>query len=190
MEPGKEYPLLAVEEVIFNVLIHRNYGIYAKRSSIEVKILNNRIEVHSPGGLYGGMTVEKVERVKLRNPNIVNIIEKLTETKRDIPGITLVKQEMKKYGLPEPIFENKEDKFIVTLYNQEGIYEKEKIEKILKFCEKPKTRKELAEFLGMKSSTYFYSKYIEPLIKTGKLLIEIPENPSSRKQRYYKKVNI
>lgn len=98
---------------------------------------------------------------------------------------------MKEYGLPEPVFKNGRNEFIVILYNNEIKQEEENIlitleDKIIDFCKEPKSRKEIAKFLGMKTAVYAYSKYIFPLLKQGKLAMTIPDIPTSKNQRYYK----
>ena len=56
---------------------------------------------------------------------------------------------------------------------------------LLAFCIQPRTRVELAQFLGVRSTFYAMRRYIRPLIEEGKLAMTIPENPSSREQRFY-----
>ena len=46
-------------------------------------------------------------------------------------------------------------------------------------------RKELAEFLGIKSMTYGIKRYVEPLVESGQLALTDPKNPGSRSQKYY-----
>lgn len=74
------------------------------------------------------------------------------------------------------------NEFVVILYNkeieEEGINTIE--DKILKFCKKSKSRKEIVELLRMEIITYVYSKYIEFLIKEGKLGLTIPEVITSK----------
>ena len=95
---------------------------------------------------------------------------------------------MKEWGLPEPVFKEGRNEFIVILYNEEKIIQGEEAttDKILNFCKEPKSRKEIADFLGIKTTSYVYSKYIEPLLKEEKLRLMIPKIPASRKQKFYK----
>ena len=99
-----------------------------------------------------------------------------------------IRMEMKEYGLPEPEFKNGRNEFIVVLYNKE-VEENVALtleEKILEFCKEPRSRKEIAKFLEIKTPVYAYSKYILPLIKEGRIAMTIPDIPTSRNQRYYK----
>ena len=53
-----EVPREALEELLVNALIHRDYFI---KSSIKVFIFDNRIEIISPGKLPNSLTVEKIK---------------------------------------------------------------------------------------------------------------------------------
>ncbi len=186
-----EYPLNAIREAILNALIHRDYSIHTEGTPIQINFFKDRLEIHNPGGLYGRMTVEQLGKVRpdLRNPTLATMAESLNKTENRYSGIPTIRLEMKEWGLPEPIFKENRNEFVVILYNKEIEEEgTDTIEdKILKFCKEPKSRKEIAELLGMKTTTYAYSKYIEPLIKEGKLGLTIPEVVTSKNQKYYKR---
>jgi len=53
-----EIPKTAIEELIVNALIHRDYYI---KSSVKVFIFDNRIEIISPGKLPNTLTVDKIK---------------------------------------------------------------------------------------------------------------------------------
>lgn len=53
-----------------------------------------------------------------------------------------------------------------------------KLTKLMKFCEKPRTRQEMQEFMGLKDKKNFIKNYIKPMIKLE--LIEMT-NPDKRK---------
>ena len=56
--------------------------------------------------------------------------------------------------------------------------------KILKFCEKPRSKKEIAEYMGYKDAKSFSKRYLTPLCDSGKIQMTIPEHPTSRNQKY------
>lgn len=187
-----EYPITAIREAILNALIHRDYSIYTEGTPIQINIFTNRIEIHSPGNLYGRMTVDQLGIAKpdLRNPALAVMAELLTEAENRYSGIPTMRKEMAAFGLPEPSFENRRNEFIVTLYNSNSdislIDDEESVEKkLLVFCKEPKTRAEITEHLGLKTVFYATNKYIMPLIKEGKLHLTIPDKPKSKKQKYY-----
>ena len=55
---------------------------------------------------------------------------------------------------------------------------------ILKFCRKPKSKKEILDYLGYKNRTYMTRKILKPMIERKKLAYTIPEKPTSRLQKY------
>ncbi len=57
-----EYPVLAVREIVLNALIHRDYSIHTDHSPVRVILYRDRLEVENPGGLYGRITVDELER--------------------------------------------------------------------------------------------------------------------------------
>ena len=186
-----EYPINAVREAILNALIHRDYSVHTEGTPIQINFFTDRLEIHSPGGLYGRMTVEQLGKARpdLRNPTLATMAESLNQAENRYSGIPTIRMEMKEYGLPEPEFKNGRNEFVVTLYNKE--VEQKKIcltleDKIVEFCKEPKSRKEIAEFLEIKTTTYAYSKYILPLLEEGRLGMTIPDIPASRNQKYYK----
>lgn len=187
-----EYPVNAVREAILNALIHRDYSVHTEGTPIQINFFTDRLEIRSPGGLYGRMTVEQLgkSRPDLRNPTLATMAESLNQAENRYSGIPTIRMEMKEYGLPEPEFKNGRNEFIVVLYNKE--LEKDKKvsftleERLIEFCKEPKSRKEIAEFLGMKTSVYAYSKYILPLLNKGKLAMTMPDVPTSKNQKYYK----
>ena len=186
-----EYPINAVREAILNALIHRDYSVHTEGTPIQINFFTDRLKIHSPGGLYGRMTVEQLGKARpdLRNPTLATMAESLNQAENRYSGIPTIRMEMKEYGLPEPEFKNGRNEFVVTLYNKE--IEQKKIcltleDKIVEFCKEPKSRKEIAEFLEIKTTTYAYSKYILPLLEEGRLGMTIPDIPASRNQKYYK----
>ena len=56
---------------------------------------------------------------------------------------------------------------------------------LLSFCRVPRSRKEIAQFLGIKTSYYVTQHYIRPLVEAGKLKMTIPDSPGSPRQKYY-----
>jgi ATP-dependent DNA helicase RecG len=48
-----EYPRRALREAIANAVAHRDYSSYVKGSYIQIRMFADRLEVQSPGGLFG-----------------------------------------------------------------------------------------------------------------------------------------
>ena len=181
----------AIREAILNALIHRDYSIYTEGTPIQICFFIDRLEIHSPGSLYGRMTVNDLGKARpdLRNPALATMSEFLLKTENRYSGIPTIRREMKEYGLPDPVFENKRNEFVVTLYNKQKAETKGTDENndLISFCKSPKSRKEIAEYLGIKTLTFVTREYIQPLVDAGKLKLTIPDKPKSKNQKYYSK---
>lgn len=196
-----EYPIKAIREAVLNAVIHRDYSVHTEGTPIQLNMYKDRIEIHSPGNLYGRMTVEQLGIAKpdLRNPALAVMTETLTGAENRYSGIPTIRREMRNSGLRPPVFENRRNEFVVILYNDNetqaevvreecnyGISNSDNIEqKILLFCEQPKSRAEITEMLGVKTAFYVMDKYVSPLVKDGKLVMTIPNKPKSKYQKYY-----
>ena len=191
-----EYPVTAIREAVLNALIHRDYSIHTEGTAVQINMFFDRLEIHSPGNLYGRLTVEQLGKCKpnLRNPALATMTEYLTKAENRYSGIPTMRRVMSEYGLPEPVFENRQDEFVVTLYNSkkeedhndlnEDIPEKNE-NNLLEFCKTPRTRKEIADFTGVKTVFYAMEKYVQPLVAKGLLKLELPDKPKSKNQRYF-----
>ena len=63
---GRAYPAGAIGELILNAMVHRDYRLPC---DVRVTLYADRLEVYSPGGLPGPMTVESLGRKRYaRNP--------------------------------------------------------------------------------------------------------------------------
>lgn len=190
-----EYPMDAIREAVLNALIHRDYSIYTEGTPIQIDFFSDRLEIHSPGSLYGRMTVEQlgVARPDLRNPALAVMTEVLTGAENRYSGIPTIRRAMAEYGLPEPKFENRRNEFVVTLYNGADMPMQPEAPDgqnsgepdLLAFCKTPRSRQEIADYLGIKTVFYVMQHYVKPLLESGQLAMTIPEKPKSRNQRYY-----
>jgi len=113
-----QYPSEALKEILVNAVIHRDYSL---NDDIHVRIFDNRVEVQSPGKLPGYMNLENIYEERFsRNPNIVRMLHNLPDpVNHDIgEGLDTAKNELKKAGLVDPLFEEKENAFLVTIKHQ------------------------------------------------------------------------
>lgn len=145
-----------------------------------------------------------------QNETIVKLLETLggiLENRHT--GISTMNKKMKEANLPQPIFSNEREDFVVTFYNGEypELYPSElkpdkkiqdkkiqdkkiqdrklqNINKILLICKEPKSVKEIITELNYKSASAFRRDYIKPLVKNGLLRMTIPDKPSSGQQKY------
>jgi len=111
-----EYSLEVLREAVINAVVHRDYS--KRGESIRVFCYPDRVEIHNPGLLLPGITVEQMQRgevqSKLRNPTLANLL-------KDVPGyierlgsgIRFMLDETTRLGLPLPQFREMGE-FIVT----------------------------------------------------------------------------
>lgn len=183
-----EYPITAVREVILNALVHRDYSFHTEGMPIQIIMYSDRIEVKNPGGLYGRLRIDQLGKTQpdTRNPVLAVAMETMNLTENRYSGIPTIRMEMKKANLPAPKFEDNRGNFTVTLYNTATEINEEKTENgILDFCSVPRTREEIARFLGVSSVSYALKKYIKPLIESGNIDIVNKTSPNSPEQKYF-----
>ncbi len=184
-----EYPLKAVREIIINAVVHRDYSVNTENSPVRIMMFSDRLEVESPGGLYGRITIDNLGKVgaDTRNPFIASNLEILINTENRFSGIPTIRHEMKNAGLLPPLFENNRGVFKVTLFNGEqppqGNEDLPLTAKLLNFCATPKSREEIANYLGLGSTSYAM-RNITPLINSGQIKMTKPEAPKSKNQKY------
>jgi ATP-dependent DNA helicase RecG len=112
-----EYPLEAARELVVNAVAHRDYSIGG--DGIRVFIYSNRMEVRSPGGLPGPVTVANIKEERFsRNPAIVQVLSDMGFIERLGYGVDRVFELMRQRNLHAPEFEESEARFRVVLYNE------------------------------------------------------------------------
>ena len=72
-----DYPIRALREAVANALQHRDYSPEARSSAVQVNMFSDHIEVLSPGGLFGGASIDDIAPgiSATRNVNLSNILE-------------------------------------------------------------------------------------------------------------------
>ena len=125
-----------------------------------------------------------------------------------------MQKKMREANLPEPIFTNEREDFVVTFYNGEypELYPEKllkdkktqdkktqdkktqdkktqdkksiNLNRILEICKEPKSIAEIMKELGFKSNKTLKRNYIKILIESGKLEMTIPDKPTSKNQKY------
>ncbi len=115
-ERQPEYPAFAWREAIVNAVTHRAYNISGQQ--IEIRLFDNRMEIESPGRLPGMVRVENMRDVHfLRNPRIARVMNDFGFVQDLGEGIDRMYQEMELFGLPQPLFREREGSLLVTLEN-------------------------------------------------------------------------
>jgi ATP-dependent DNA helicase RecG len=117
-----EYPLKAVRELVVNAVAHRDYSIQG--DGIRLYLFSDRLEITSPGGLPGPVTVHNIvdERFS-RNSAIVQVLSDLGFIERLGYGVDRVIALMHEDDLPEPSFAETSGGFCAKLYNKPVVAE-------------------------------------------------------------------
>ena len=115
-EEQPEYPPFAVREALVNAICHRDYRLSGRR--VEIRMYEDRLEVISPGGLPGFITVDNiVEEHFSRNPRLVAGLFQWGYIEELGLGIDRMIEEMLEHGHAAPEFIAKPYAFTVLLHN-------------------------------------------------------------------------
>lgn len=115
-EEKPEYPPFAVREALVNAVCHRDYRLRGRR--IEARMFDDRLEMSSPGGLPGYITLDNiVEENFSRNPRLVNGLFQWGYIEELGLGIDRMIEDMVKNGHPQPEFKPTPYAFSVVLRN-------------------------------------------------------------------------
>lgn len=114
-----EYPLEAAREVVINAVAHRDYAI--RGDGIRLFLFADRLEVTSPGGLAGPVTIANIADERFsRNSIIVQVLADLGFIERLGYGIDRMLALMRAAQLPAPEFVETAGGFRVTLRHAES----------------------------------------------------------------------
>ncbi len=114
-----EYPMEAAREVVVNAVAHRDYSIQG--DGVRLYIFADRMEITSPGGLPGPVTVDNIVEERFsRNPIVVQVLSDMGFIERLGYGIDRVIALMKEQQLPAPGFEETAGGLRVTLRNTQA----------------------------------------------------------------------
>ena len=189
-----QYPVTAVREAVLNALVHRDYSIHTEGMPIQLVMFDDRIEITNPGGRYGMIAIE--EEGRTRNPSIASAMETIGRMENRYSGIPTIRYAMERLSLPSPVFLDMHGSFRVTLYNgsaenatpdkDERRYKEEAGDEknLVEFCRTPRSRGEIASYIGIPSVQYALKRYLEPLVNAGRIFMTNPGTPRSRKQKY------
>lgn len=121
-EDKAEYPANAIREAVLNALIHRDYSVHSEGVYIQMRMYKNRIEIQNPGGVFGRLSIEEIEKRKnydARNPGLIKILEEIGIIENRGSGVPTMIDEMKKHGLERPEYIDVRGNFVVTFYGFE-----------------------------------------------------------------------
>lgn len=109
------YPDETLHEIITNAVLHRDYSI---ATDIQIRIYDDRVEVHSPGRLPGHITIGNILNEQFaRNPKMVRLINKFPDPpNKDMgEGLNTAFAAMQKIRLQEPEIVEKGESVVVYI---------------------------------------------------------------------------
>lgn len=110
------YPIVALQQLTRNAVLHRNYD--GTNAPSRVYWFDDRIEILSPGGPYGDVTLANFGTPGLtdyRNPNLAEAMRVLGYVQKFGGGIVTARTALAKNGNPSPEFEATTTHVRVTL---------------------------------------------------------------------------
>lgn len=110
-----KYPPEALKEIVVNAVIHRDYNL---SDDVHISIFDNRVEVRSPGGLPGQMTLDLLFKERAsRNPKVLRLLNRYpVPLNQDIgEGLRTARDKMLEAKLREPRFAVEGNYFVATL---------------------------------------------------------------------------
>lgn len=96
---SSRYPAAAFQQLLYNAVLHRTYE--GTNAPVGVYWFDDRIEIHSPGGPFGNVTVDNFGMpgiVDYRNPNVADVLKTYGFVQAFGRGIATAKRELEKNG--------------------------------------------------------------------------------------------
>jgi ATP-dependent DNA helicase RecG len=113
------YPKSAVREALVNAVCHRDYRLSGR--GVEVRQFDDRLELFSPGGLPGYITLDNIiDEHFSRNPRLVNGLFYWQYIEELGLGVDRIYDAMAQNGHPQPEFAATSYSFTVTLRRAAG----------------------------------------------------------------------
>jgi ATP-dependent DNA helicase RecG len=94
-------PFEALQQLYRNALLHRTYE--SSNAPVRVSWFADRVEIHSPGGPFGQVTVETIGQPGLtdyRNPTVAGALNRLGFVQRFGVGIQISRDRLEQNGNP------------------------------------------------------------------------------------------
>lgn len=204
-----EIPYSVLVEFVVNALVHRSLN---WKSPVRIFIFDDRVEIHSPGELPNGLTVDDI----IRGTSMPRNLFLFTNANFLLPytgaGSGIIRALEEK---PDVTFENRQTahEFVIvirrkrnSLSNQESNQEtnqesnqettqersrKQVLTKrqkdIINFCSVPRSASEIMNRIGVSNQSANRRRHIVPLVEMGILEMTNPDNPKDRNQKYRKR---
>ena len=185
-----DYPERAIQEVLVNAIIHRDYAVIG--SEIHIDIYDDRIEIYSPGGMFDGSFIQEQNIMEIsslrRNPIIADLFNRIHLMERRGSGLKKIISSYKNainYTQEKEVeFKSTQKDFKVILKNLNYKVaiknQDEQLEKILEYIKKYNNCKtsDIENLLSVKSSR---ARKLLSILVSEKKIQALGQN----KNRYY-----
>lgn len=94
-------PFEALQQLVRNAVMHRTYE--SSNAPVRITWFDDRVEIHSPGGPFGQVTVETIGQPGLtdyRNPTLAGVLNRLRFVQRFGVGIQISRNRLAQNGNP------------------------------------------------------------------------------------------
>jgi ATP-dependent DNA helicase RecG len=117
-----DLPFEMIREAVVNALIHRDYDIAEQKCQLVVSA--DTITIKSPGGPIPPVTLEEMRSfsapMKSRNPILHYVFSRLGLAEEQGFGLTSLKAQAEKLGLPLPSYRMEGDSLVLTIYRSKA----------------------------------------------------------------------
>ena len=188
----------AFREILLNAIVHKDYS---SCNPIQISVYEDKIYIWNDGEMPSELdSTDKLfmkHSSKPYNPNLAGIFFKSGMIEAWGRGFDKIREACAKYNAPLPEYNMSTsgimvlckacDKYLDILrdnghHDQTGY---DVVMKILDFCKEARSISEIMEKFGFDSRTSFRRKYLNTLVKEGRLKMTLPDKPKSKNQKYY-----
>jgi len=113
-----DYPVETLRQLIRNAILHRSYE--ANNTPVRITWFDDRIEIFSPGGLFGQVNEANLGKgaTDYRNPHIAEVLKNLGFVQRFGFGIPVAEKALAKNGNPPIDFEITPNSVLATIHRR------------------------------------------------------------------------
>ena len=201
------FPQEAFREILLNAVVHKDYSAC---NPIQISVYEDKIYIWNDGEMPSELdSTEKLfekHSSKPYNPKLANVFFKSGLIEAWGRGFDKIKEACAKYDgrLPEynigvsgiMVRCKACDKYLELLNDEENLHLGQSgrdhdqdghdvVMMILDFCKEAKSIPEIMEKFGFDSRTSFRRKYLNTLVKEGRLKMTLPDKPRSKNQKYF-----
>lgn len=113
-EDAPDYPIPALRELVLNAVMHRSYD--GSNAPVRITWFSDRLEIQSPGGLYGQVNPANFGRITdYRNPLVSEALKVLGYVDKFGAGIARAQAALAKNGNPPALFAFEPQNVLVTV---------------------------------------------------------------------------